>query len=81
MKKILVSLIVIYQRFLSELIRQIVGVPHACRFNPTCSEYAKSVIAKKGILVGGYLAFVRILKCQPFYKQKLERSSYKGASA
>jgi putative membrane protein insertion efficiency factor len=66
MKKIVILLIDGYQKFLSGAILNILGVPHACRFNPTCSQYAKKIISEKGIFVGGYLSFSRILKCQPF---------------
>ncbi|HZQ30077.1 MAG TPA: membrane protein insertion efficiency factor YidD [Patescibacteria group bacterium] len=68
MRRIAILLIEGYQRFFSSVIRQIVGVSHACRFDPTCSEYAKISVSKKGLLVGGYLSLIRIMKCQPFYK-------------
>ena len=39
---------------------------NTCRFTPTCSHYGYEAIEKYGILKGGWLAFVRILRCQPF---------------
>jgi hypothetical protein len=38
----------------------------ACRFRPTCSEYAATAIEKYGVLKGIWLAFRRVLKCNPF---------------
>jgi len=40
-----------------------------CRFSPTCSQYAKIVIEKHGVIKGGGLAVIRILSCQPLEVQ------------
>ena len=37
-----------------------------CRFTPTCSRYAEIVIARDGILRGGFEALGRIARCNPF---------------
>jgi len=37
-----------------------------CRFVPTCSHYAETVIARDGILRGGWLTMRRILRCGPW---------------
>jgi putative membrane protein insertion efficiency factor len=39
----------------------------ACRFEPTCSQYAKDAIARYGVLEGMRRAVVRLLKCHPFH--------------
>jgi len=39
--------------------------PAACRYTPTCSQYAKEAIIKYGPFKGGWLAFKRILRCNP----------------
>ena len=44
------------------------GLPPACRFTPTCSEYAFEAIKKYGALKGGCLAVWRVLRCNPFCK-------------
>ena len=44
--------------------------PPCCRFIPTCSEYAMEAVEKYGAIKGGWLSLKRILKCQPFHKQK-----------
>lgn len=41
-----------------------------CRFEPTCSLYAKNVIIEHGFFYGILLTLKRILKCNPFYKRK-----------
>lgn len=70
MKKILLFLITLYQSYLSVVIKSIAGANNTCRFSPTCSEYAKIQIKEKGALKGVRLAIVRLLKCQPFYKEE-----------
>ncbi|MCF7853961.1 MAG: membrane protein insertion efficiency factor YidD [Candidatus Pacebacteria bacterium] len=45
--------------------------PACCRFQPTCSAYARDAIRHFGIIHGGYLAFRRIVRCHPFYRGPL----------
>ena len=35
---------------------------------PTCSQYAVEAITKYGVLKGGFLSIMRILRCNPFNK-------------
>jgi putative membrane protein insertion efficiency factor len=44
------------------------ALPQACRYHPTCSEYAYEAVEKYGIIKGGRLATWRILRCNPFGK-------------
>jgi putative membrane protein insertion efficiency factor len=37
-----------------------------CRFAPTCSRYTETVIARDGIVRGGFKALARIARCNPF---------------
>ena len=62
MKKILIFLINVYRKGISP------QRPPCCRFYPTCSAYALEAIEKYGTLKGGWLAFKRILRCNPFNK-------------
>ena len=62
MKRILLAVIRFYQRSVSP------NTPPKCRFTPTCSAYAYEAITKYGALKGGWLAFRRLLRCNPFYK-------------
>mgnify|MGYP000374440495 CR=1 FL=1 len=66
MKKILITpfllLIKVYQTFISPL------TPATCRFQPTCSNYAKEALEKHGFWKGGGLAIRRIFSCHPWGK-------------
>ncbi|MBI2025874.1 MAG: membrane protein insertion efficiency factor YidD [Candidatus Levybacteria bacterium] len=57
-----------YQAFISPILCQIAGTNNVCRFSPTCSDYARISITKKGLIYGGFLSIIRLLKCQPFYR-------------
>ena len=41
-------------------------LPPACRYTPTCSEYAIEAIERRGVAIGGLLAAKRVLSCNPF---------------
>tara|TARA_Y100001935_G_scaffold122061_1_gene101214 strand:+ start:565 stop:777 length:213 start_codon:yes stop_codon:yes gene_type:complete len=60
MKKLFIYLIGFYQKYLSFIFGQ------NCRFEPTCSQYAKESIEIHGAFVGSYYSFIRILKCGPW---------------
>ncbi|HET9774998.1 MAG TPA: membrane protein insertion efficiency factor YidD [Gemmatimonadaceae bacterium] len=49
-----------YQVSLSPLL------PAACRYHPSCSNYAIDALARHGALKGSWLAARRILRCNPF---------------
>lgn len=38
----------------------------ACRYVPTCSEYAMEAVERYGALRGGFMAVMRLLRCHPF---------------
>ena len=59
LKKIFLFIITLYQRLVSPYL------PQSCRFQPTCSEYAKEAIEKHGIIKGVTLASKRLTKCHP----------------
>ncbi len=61
MKRIILSLLRGYKRFLSP------WLPPACRFEPTCSVYLYQAIEKKGVIRGLILGLRRLLKCHPFH--------------
>ncbi|PKN12308.1 MAG: membrane protein insertion efficiency factor YidD [Deltaproteobacteria bacterium HGW-Deltaproteobacteria-4] len=60
-QKAMLSLIILYQRFVSPL------TAPACRFYPSCSEYALQAIKRYGPWRGLWLSLRRILKCHPFH--------------
>ena len=59
MKNALLWTIRIYQRWLSPLL-----LP-ACRYVPSCSEYAAEAVEFHGAFKGGLLAAGRLLRCHP----------------
>ncbi|MEK7160226.1 MAG: membrane protein insertion efficiency factor YidD [Patescibacteria group bacterium] len=68
MKKILISTIDFYQKFLYQVFKNLFGISSSCRFETTCSNYAKQSISNFGIIKGTKMSAIRLLKCQPFYK-------------
>ena len=56
----------VYRRWVSPLLHSISGVSGACRFQPTCSEYAIAAVARHGVLRGIALTLWRLLRCTPF---------------
>lgn len=42
-------------------------LPCACRFVPTCSEYAIEAIERHGVVAGAGRALMRILRCHPLH--------------
>jgi putative membrane protein insertion efficiency factor len=58
-----VILIDLYRAVVSPLITFSIGP--ACRFEPTCSVYAREAIHRHGIIAGGRLAMGRLARCRP----------------
>ncbi|HUI68457.1 MAG TPA: membrane protein insertion efficiency factor YidD [Nitrospirota bacterium] len=61
MKTLFISIIRLYRRYLSPIF------PPACRFVPTCSEYAIEAFEKKSTVTAIWMTVVRIAKCHPFH--------------
>ena len=62
MKKLLIFLIRLYQKYLSPL------KTTRCPYFPTCSCYGLEAIKKHGAIKGSALAAWRVLRCNPFSK-------------
>ncbi len=60
MRKAFIFIIRLYQKFLSPILGA------QCRYTPTCSQYAVEALQKYGALKGSWLAFKRILSCNPW---------------
>jgi putative membrane protein insertion efficiency factor len=43
-------------------------LPPACRFTPTCSEYASEAIQEYGLMRGITRAAARLLRCHPLHR-------------
>jgi len=57
---ILLGFVRLYQMVISP------WLPNACRYTPTCSQYALEAIQKHGPLKGTWLAMKRISSCHPW---------------
>lgn len=57
----LLALIRLYQKTISPTLPA-----DTCRFYPTCSNYGYQAVYKYGLFKGGWMAFTRILRCNPF---------------
>ncbi|MDY5836040.1 MAG: membrane protein insertion efficiency factor YidD [Eubacteriales bacterium] len=62
LQKFGLGLIRFYQRRISPLL------PAACRYYPTCSNYALEALQIHGFFKGSALAIWRILRCNPWSK-------------
>lgn len=60
MKKAVLAMLRAYQWALSPLL------PPACRYVPTCSQYAVEAVEEYGAFRGGLKAAARLLRCHPF---------------
>jgi putative membrane protein insertion efficiency factor len=58
-KRLVLALIKFYQTRVSR------HLPPACRFVPSCSEYAFQAVDKYGVWKGGWLALRRLSRCHP----------------
>jgi len=61
MRALLIGVIRLYRLLVSPLL------PGACRFYPSCSEYAEQALRRYGVLKGGALALRRLLRCHPWH--------------
>ncbi|HLZ48617.1 MAG TPA: membrane protein insertion efficiency factor YidD [Candidatus Limnocylindria bacterium] len=60
MKQLLLALLRFYKARISP------ALPPACRYTPTCSEYAMQAVERYGAGRGSLLAIRRVLSCNPF---------------
>lgn len=62
-KKLVVFFIRTYQLTLSPRFSH-----GACRYTPTCSQYALEAVEIHGVIKGSALALLRIMRCNPLFK-------------
>jgi putative membrane protein insertion efficiency factor len=60
-QRLLGGAIRLYQRIISP------ALPPACRFTPSCSQYALEAVMRHGALRGSWLAVRRLARCHPFH--------------
>jgi putative membrane protein insertion efficiency factor len=59
MRALMLKLLAAYKRWLSP------QLPAACRYTPSCSDYAAEAVTRHGALGGTLLALWRLLRCHP----------------
>jgi putative membrane protein insertion efficiency factor len=61
-KKFVMLLLRVYKWAISPMLSP------ACRYIPTCSDYAAEAVGHYGILRGGFMGIKRLLRCHPLAK-------------
>lgn len=62
MRRILVTLIRVYQWLLSPFLGQ------NCRYHPSCSHYAVEAVERHGPVRGTWMALRRVGRCHPWHE-------------
>ncbi|THU04595.1 membrane protein insertion efficiency factor YidD [Lampropedia puyangensis] len=62
MRELLVGLVKLYRLLLSPWLGS------ACRFEPTCSQYAIMALQRHGAVCGSWLTVCRLARCHPWCK-------------
>jgi putative membrane protein insertion efficiency factor len=73
MTRLLVGLVDLYRALISPLL------PRLCRFEPSCSAYAREALLRHGAAKGTLLAVWRVLRCNPLCKGGLDPVPPPGA--
>lgn len=68
MKSVVLLMLKIYQKYISQNFLRKSFLGNNCRFSPTCSTYTYDAVAKYGTIKGLILGIKRLSKCHPFFK-------------
>lgn len=68
MTYLVIFFINVYQQVFSPLLRIFLGQQSVCRYEQSCSSYAKEQIQYKGVIKGSIQGMKRLLSCQPYAK-------------
>jgi hypothetical protein len=60
-RAVLLFLVRVYRRVVSP------ALPPACRFYPSCSQYAETALLRHGAAKGTWLTVRRLVRCHPFH--------------
>jgi putative membrane protein insertion efficiency factor len=64
------ALLALYQGTLSPALHAL--SPSRCQYLPTCSEYAYVATARFGLVRGGWMTLLRLLRCHPLAEGGLD---------
>ena len=73
MKRGMLAILRFYKTQVSPLL------PDACRYTPTCSEYAMEAVEQFGAFRGTLMAARRVLSCNPFSRGGYDPVPTRGA--
>lgn len=62
MRTLLIAILKGYKLVISPLL------PSACRYYPTCSDYMREAIVKRGAVTGVWIGLKRLGRCHPFHE-------------
>ena len=66
----LIKTVVFFVKIYKYIFSPLLG--NRCRFLPSCSDYFVEALKTFGILKGLYLSILRILKCNPIFRPKID---------
>ena len=74
-----IGAVALYRAAISPVIHAMNGP--ACRFEPSCSAYARDAIAQYGMMRGGAMALWRVARCNPMGGHGYDPVPSRGAGA
>jgi putative membrane protein insertion efficiency factor len=60
--RVVLLLVELYRAYISPM-----RLP-TCRFTPTCSQYAVDALTEYGLIRGGWLTALRLVRCGPWHR-------------
>ncbi len=58
-----------YKLIVGPFMKAVSGQNFGCRFQPSCSEYAKQVLSDFGLFEGSVMTVKRLSRCHPWHKE------------
>ncbi|MCS7089496.1 MAG: membrane protein insertion efficiency factor YidD [Verrucomicrobiota bacterium] len=65
-QRVVLAILQLYRRVGSPVLQTLCGPGWGCRFEPSCSVYAKEAVRRHGVWKGTFLALRRLLRCHPW---------------
>ena len=66
MRALVLAMLTVYQKAVR------LFLPPACRFHPSCSDYAREAVSAHGCVLGLWLTLGRLMRCHPFHPGGLD---------
>ena len=78
-RRLALGALAVYRTTVSPVIHALNHNRPACRFEPSCSEYARDAIAEYGVVRGGAMAIWRVARCNPWGGHGYDPIEMRGA--